>query len=498
VTDVNLDSIILQDTRNFLVQYLRDSGYTGSVEDGTAIHDTVIKPMALLLEVFKQQTAKAKAYLSLAEAEALKETLGDEYDPIVDSILSNWFVERKPGTYPKIKARLFFAQAPNVLKIAVGETILTMGGVKFSPDEAVQKFSTDFVTHYNPFGGVDKYSVDVVLTADATIALNSTSLNAGATFGISSLYFLGGEVLSEVSTGTTQEPSDAFIARAKQAITTRELITSRAITTVLIDDIDEVTTVYVAGHGSPEQMRDIHTFQGVTVHTGNKADIYVKSGIELATLPMVVSSGNQISLVGSDVLQVMSVKSTVDAMLVNRTFSVLGNSETLANSLSNTRSLYIPEGTVGETVQVTSIRSMGISQPTNFLTHENNRVGCYDPLIKEMFPVVISGTIVVEITDVSLLSKVQATIVDFINALGTSDVFKVSTLIARIHATHPEVTQVKTPVTLTYSVQNPKDLNVVVGTLTSSYVLPTGLSQQVSLNTTQFFTASSLITVVSL
>jgi hypothetical protein len=71
-----------------------------------------------------------------------------------------------------------------------------------------------------------------------------------------------------------------------------------------------------------------------------------------------------------------------------------------------------------------------------------------------------------------------------------------STLITEIHTRHTGiVAQVDTPVTLTYSILDPADGALKTGNVSSKFVLPYSLSQQVTDATTQYYSDSSLITV---
>jgi len=501
MTEINFETSTLQDTRNFLVQYLRDFGYEGSTEDGTAIHDTIIKPVALLLDLFKQQVGKAKAYLSLAEAEALKDTLGDEYDAVIDSILSNWFVERKPGEPAKVKVRLFYSSPPEVVTFSKDTPVVTVNSVRFAPVEDKLVFRTDFAAHLNPYGGVERYSTDVLLVAMDGGTLPEGIASRSLSFTLPSRFFVSGEILSEVSKGTTQEATEAFVARTKKAITTREMITDRAISTVLNDAFDEVTATYVAGYGSPEQLRDIHTFQGVTVHTGNKADIYVKTKVERSVKSLVVQDGGYVDLSGTDTLRVLAVRTEGGDSLG---YSVVNHAEDKVGSLACTLVLNIPSAEAGGTVLVEVLRSEALILPTEFVAHKDNRVGCYDPLVKEMFPIVWSGDVRVQFNPDSLITNtpgalllgIEETLAKYINSLGVEDGLIVSTLISHLHTQHPEIKRVNTPLTLHYSIENPANMAKVEGDTSSAFVLPSGLSRQVTLNTVQFYTDATLINII--
>ena len=87
----------LIESSNLLVQYLQDAGFEGNLDDGTGLYDLLIKPTALLYALFSNKLNIAKSYFSLAHALRNREELGPEFDVVIDSILSNWFISRKDG-----------------------------------------------------------------------------------------------------------------------------------------------------------------------------------------------------------------------------------------------------------------------------------------------------------------------------------------------------------------------------------------------------------------
>ena len=502
MTEITMDTASLAETRNFLIQYLRDAGYTGSVEDGTAVHDIVIKPMAMALSVFKQETAKTKAYLSVAQAEQMQDILGDEYDDVIDSILSNWFVARKDGELARLNVRLFFTEPPDVIQFNSSQSLLILDDISFGPSEDKTIFNTDLIAHLNPLGGVEKYSYTLLLTAHTSGTIVTDPLVTSPSFSVNVPNFLSGEVLTVASVGSEKEDSEQFIARTKKSITTRELITDRAISTVLGDEIAEVTDTYVAGYGSPEQIRDVNTFAGVTVHTGNKSDIYVKTALDRVTQKFTVTGGGAVPLNNTGILQVFKV--TSDDGLTQYSFTEQGHQETLMGSLKDTHSIVITGPAEGDVVLVDALKAPALLLPTALLTDEDHRVGCYDPLVKEMFPIILSGTLTVALstealvngTVETLLGQIQDSVVTFIRSLGSNDVFRMSALIAYIHSQHPDtVEQVETPVSLTYSILNPLNGIPKTGTVSSKFTLPYFLSAQVTDATTQYYSDASLITI---
>ena len=159
---------------NTIVQFLRDSGYSGSLEDGTGLHDVVIKPNAIIYDLFAQMVDRARAYQSLQKALELKDTIGQEdYDDAVDSILSNWFVTRNDGKPSYGRIRLWFLQPVDFLHYRDGQSVgtvtkpaTTSGTTASLPlvADGEQVFTEDsFGCVFNSTDNINEYYVDVAV-----------------------------------------------------------------------------------------------------------------------------------------------------------------------------------------------------------------------------------------------------------------------------------------------------------------------------------------------
>ncbi len=164
----------------------------------------------------------------------------------------------------------------------------------------------DFTAVVNTTDNDTEYYVDLYVESvdemDAEILTTDT-----VTGYVSSIYYLYAEVTEAFTSGTTEESSDDFIERTEEAITTRELISSRAIRTVLCDAFGEIDSVYVAGYGDDEQMRDLVTFDSATVHVGNKADVYVKASYVYSATQLTIDEENQVTIDDTMVADVLAV-----------------------------------------------------------------------------------------------------------------------------------------------------------------------------------------------
>jgi len=313
MTELSVSTDSLNNARSFLIQFLKDAGFTGSTEAGTAIHDIVIKPMALLYTIFSDAVTRAKAYNSLSYAESVKELLGsEEYSAAVDSILGNWFVYRKDGVPSSGTIRLFFSKPLDFLDIQPGGAKFVINSKSLDVSRRYTVSPSSFKSIYN----TDRYSVeyyfDVEVQTLDNIEITSEDLAGGVIAAVGSVYFLRATVVGDFIQGETQESDAAFITRTHNVIATRELITIGAVSTVLPDTFSGVNSVYVAGFNDPEQIRDIVPHEGSTLHIGNKADIYVATSMvkSLVLCDLTGSGGDEVdtTLLGSHISDVIAVR----------------------------------------------------------------------------------------------------------------------------------------------------------------------------------------------
>lgn len=271
-----------QDATNFLVQYLKDSQFEGDIENGTALYDLLIKPMSVLYSLFKYDVDKAYGYLSLNKAQELKAVLGSEYDTAIDSILSNWFVTRGIGDTTSGVVRVYFSKPLTSLYIDK-TAVFTVNSVTLTPTTYKLYTSSDFTTFFNTVRNDNEYYLDIDVVS--TISTSTRIIPGDSVVGyVNSLFYLRSEVLVAFSVGYDPETSDAFIARTKDAITTREMVSEKAIRTVLLDAFPTVTRLHIAGFGDAAQNRDIVTVNNANIHIGNKLDIYVQAALAKKTI----------------------------------------------------------------------------------------------------------------------------------------------------------------------------------------------------------------------
>lgn len=485
--------------RNLIIQFLRDAEYRGALEDGTGISDVVVKPNALLYALFSQAVDKASAYLSLSRAEELHRSGrldADEYDAAVDAVLSNWFVTRNPGKPTYGTVRLWFLRPLDFLQFRRGEVVASADNLTLLAHEDRVFTAEDFELLVNTSDNVAEYCVELnVVSALNTDALLTAS--TPVTAGVDSIYFLRADIPADFRPGVSKESSADFIRRSRAAPTTRELITDRALQTVLPDRHDEILRLYVAGHGDPEQARDIIPFHGVGVHVGNKADIYVAAPLARRNVTLAVGAEGRMELAGltGHMAHILS--------LCDET----GTPVSYALKVEETRwgaAGYRPESLTVELPEGTPLTLTWLSSPTIpdiQATVEAGRVVCYDPLVKSMHPVVLRMELTVRLLDPKQDSAApirEAAMAYVTDLAKTGAAWVESEMVAAIHQAVPNVHEVLLPTSCVATVFNPRTGRNVSAPVRSRFEvdrLGPGLSRQISANTIQIYTDAALIAV---
>ena len=505
---VNVSSDDLNFAKNFLIQYLRDTGFEGSVEEGTALHDLLIKAQSYYYALYKADAKKVSAYLSLSKALEYKDELGEEYDNAVDSILSNWFVTRKEGIPTAGRLRLYFHKPQAYLAFPADTTLATTQRVNLRPLVDTVFSETDFKTVVNTAANRTEYYIELTVVSD--VATNQPiRVEDRVSAYISNVFFRRAEIPEAFTPGYTKEDSDTFIARTKKAITTREMITDRAISTVLLDEFSAISHIYIAGYGSAEQLRDIKTFDHVTVHVGNKTDIYVRAGLTRQIRNFQAQfnfhRGWYVELPAElgavDILKVSVLRNEVETDLPylvegseEHRFAVHRGTDTVLNIQSSIHP-------TDSDVTVTYLRSDSIYDVDGFLRSSTQRVACYDPLVKGMYPVVLNLDMALHIdlpfgeTMDQKLVQIRSVIRDFVTRYPQGKSLVVSEIIGELHCKIPQIRQVELPVTLSYTVRDPATGENTIGTFSDLFTLPSGLSDQVSWNTMMYFIDDSLMSI---
>lgn len=242
------------------------------LREGTAIRDLVIRPAATLLAMLEKATSFYFAQNTLADVD------DSSSEELVDSIMSNWFLYRNLGTKAVINARLYFARNKSV-SLTTNTYFSPDGTTKFFPiTNAVISASDMILDVYQ-----NEYYFDLDLVAEET----GTTFNIGSGsllyFSNFDPFFLHAEINYLSSEAGNKETNTQFIDRAKNAISTRNLINNPSIISNLQSIFYNIPDILPIGYGDEKMMRDQlsglipYAAQPVLMHVGGCVDVYCRT-----------------------------------------------------------------------------------------------------------------------------------------------------------------------------------------------------------------------------
>ena len=504
MADFTISKERVQDATNTIIQFLRDSGYEGSLEDGTGLNDIVVKPSAVIYELIAQLVEKSKAYQSLRKAFELRSVIGeDEYNSAIDCILSNWFVTRNDGKPSTGVIRMWFLKPLNFIHFTDGQELGSINNNTIVADREQVFTEANFSYILNTANNQNEYYVDVtVRTKENSNIEPSADSEASIAVNYNDIYFLRTTIPGTFTAGTLMEDSEKFIRRTAQAITTRELITARAINTVILDTFADVVRLYVARHGSSEQLRDIVNFQGITVHVGNKADIYLASWLTKQVMQVEAVDG---------VINTEQLPSSVSIVGYARAEDEEGNQLPISIACEESSwcsNLMLPRelkvGTYTGIVSLSLLTDTLLGQVHSFVYSRNQRVACYDPMVKHMFPLVLHITLNVQLIDKTIdpTELTKFAVLEYVEYIVTnSQPWVASELVASVHLRNRNIKKITLPVECVGEIYDPFTQQFITLDIGNRFTIKENLTQlhskQITNNTVQFYSDRDFITIES-
>jgi len=212
------------------------------ISPGSALADTLVGPLQILLEPLRREIISLRDQRSLADPTILNE---DE----LDALLGNIFANRRTGDFARGIQRVFYNSRTSV---GIDNSIV------FSTTEGVA-FVPDVVRTYGPndmrrSGGL--FYLDIPIRSIEPVETANVDPNT-----IRFVRNLDGVVrttnLRAIRFGVARETNETFSDRAARALTERSTNTSRGIETALLDTFSDLVSVATVGYGEPEMQRDI-------------------------------------------------------------------------------------------------------------------------------------------------------------------------------------------------------------------------------------------------
>lgn len=259
----------------FLTAYLKESVPEADWDRGTNMRDFVIKAIAYVYAYLQREIKAARDRQSLLTLANLPAS--ESVDDAVDAILANWFMPRKKGRASRVPTILHFSRQADVVIPAKTRFWRTANQVFYTNSTLPLVIpSSDLAPVLDAGGNVEDYTATVLLVAEKVGTDYNVAPGRFVTADSFSPYFTYAENKVDAYDGRGKETTAEMIERAPQAISVRNLINSRSITTVLREQFPELDRIVVAGHGDPEMTRDL-TEEAATklrMHVGGRHDIY--------------------------------------------------------------------------------------------------------------------------------------------------------------------------------------------------------------------------------
>jgi hypothetical protein len=298
ISGIQVSSSDILQAELLLSQVLTAQDPTIDIRVGTAVRDLAIRPNATLLATINKALVYYWAQNSLVNVDDTTPTI------FVDKILQNFFMTRFTGANAIITAKLYFAK----------QVSITLTTDMF--------FSTDNVLLFNPIVSstysagqlvFDPTSNQFYLTVQLQAAQAGTQYNitSGSLIYFSNFnpYFLHAEISYLTSIAANPETNTQFIARAKTAISTRNLINTPSIISNLQNNFSLVSQVVPLGYGDAGMIRDkiivyppAAPFNGTTpvwTHVGGHTDIYVNVPLTTSLLQFAPDTTGSVTITGA-------------------------------------------------------------------------------------------------------------------------------------------------------------------------------------------------------
>ena len=276
-----------------LSQVLSAQDPTLDLRTGTAVRDLGVRPAATLLATINKALTYYWTQNSLSNVDDLTPTI------FVDKILQNFFMTRFTGTKTTIMARLYFAKSTTV---SIGTDIF------FSTDNKIRFFPVAAATYSAANmtfdSSLNQFYISVPLVAEN--AGSSYNIASGSLIYFSNFnpFFLHAEIGYVTSVSTDPETNLQFVSRARNSISTRNLVNSPSIKSNLMDAFPIISEVKSVGMGDIEMIRDKAKISppmlgsDIWAGLGGMVDIYTRVPISTSILQFTTDAFGRIELTG--------------------------------------------------------------------------------------------------------------------------------------------------------------------------------------------------------
>lgn len=271
------------DAENFLENFLTSALPAGDYSKGTFLRDVTITSIAYTVAFLRAESTLAAQRASVKQVLAM--TPGTDRDDAADDAMSNLLITRKGGRFSRGTILVHVSSSDFDLVVPKTTRFFYSASIVFVPD-----YTADVLI---PKESIVSVSDSSSVISDRYFTLNVVSSAVGASNDVTPAVWLGFDPFSPYATkventskfvgGLDFETTDAFLARAPDALAVRDLNSTKSITTTLTDLFDNLDEVVVVGAGDPEMQRDLTDVLGqqFKIHSGGFTDVYIRGPLLL-------------------------------------------------------------------------------------------------------------------------------------------------------------------------------------------------------------------------
>lgn len=271
----SLDSML----RGYIVTTIKEYYPDMDTSENSVFDDLFIKPLIEVVKPFVDELSRLELKSNLKNLELLTD---EEIDEIGEN---NYFISRRQGVQATTMLTLSFynlnlLDSSFQIKIPSGCTFETASGLQFQTQEMIILNKEDVQEKYNRTSLV--YEIDIpVIARNVGVDYN---VKAGEITNCKT--FINNNLLSvinnyDVTNGKDKESNIDYINRIKDFYLSRQLGTSHGYKNFVMEQLNEVTDVYVSGYKDKYMQRDIFKVidindEQVDKHIGGMVDLYLK------------------------------------------------------------------------------------------------------------------------------------------------------------------------------------------------------------------------------
>ena len=273
--DSNFSSTEILNAETVISTYITNRFPSVDVTPGTTLYDLVIRPAAI---VYLTNRAQLEAFRATGSILGIKNNPSLANSSVLDSIVSNFLIERRTGTSVTGNLRVNVSRNSSYL-IQQGQQFTAPNGLVYESISTINatinpSLPTDVQLYASDATNTQWYFIvpviaqntgtQYILSGQPQFTMTPSMAN------LISIFAFGG-----FNSATNGETNDELISRIPDALSARNLVSRSSIRSVLKSNFSSVISVGVCGFGDAALRRGADNIFGIK--TGGVADVWVKT-----------------------------------------------------------------------------------------------------------------------------------------------------------------------------------------------------------------------------